>query len=68
MEAIVASTKTAAECIHMDADVGTVEQGKLADLLAVDGDPLGDIQLLADKESLVMIMQGGKVYKDSISR
>ena len=68
MEAIVASTRTAAECIHMDADVGTLEPGKLADLLVVDGDPLDDIQLLADKESLVMIMQGGTVHKDSMSR
>ncbi len=63
MQAIVASTRTASECIHMQSDVGTIEPGKLADLLVVDGDPLADIKVLQDRERLALIMQGGKAHK-----
>ena len=59
MEAIVASTATAAAACRMDADVGTLEPGKLADLIAVDGDPLGDIALLQRRERILLVMQGG---------
>ncbi len=63
MQAIVASTKTASECVHMDRNVGTLEPGKLADLLLVDGDPLDDIGILRDKGRLALIMQGGRAHK-----
>jgi imidazolonepropionase-like amidohydrolase len=67
MQAIVAATKTGAECNRMSADVGTLEAGKLADLLVVEGNPLNQISILADKSNLLMIMQGGKAHKDLIS-
>lgn len=67
MQAIVASTKTAAECIHMQNDIGTLEPGKVADILVVDGDPLDDISILEDTKNLLMIIQGGNFYKDTIS-
>ncbi|MBM3139022.1 MAG: amidohydrolase family protein [Chloroflexi bacterium] len=63
MEAIVASTKTAAECVHMAKEVGTLEPGKWADLLLVDGDPLADITVLQQRERLLLIMQGGRVHR-----
>jgi imidazolonepropionase-like amidohydrolase len=63
MQAIVASTKTASECVHMERNVGTLEPGKLADLLLVDGDPLDDIGILRDKGRLALIMQGGRAHK-----
>lgn len=66
MQAIVATTKTASECIHMQRDAGTLEPAKLADLLVVDGDPLQDIRLLQQKERLALIMQGGRAHKDTI--
>jgi len=66
MQAIVATTKTASECIHMQQDVGTLEPGKLADLLVVDGDPLADIKLLQDKQRLRLIMQGGRAHKNAL--
>lgn len=66
MQAIVASTKTASECIHMAADVGTLEPGKYADLLVVDGDPLDDIRVLQDKERLALIMQGGREHRSRL--
>ena len=67
MQAIVATTKTASECIHMQNDVGTLEPGKFADLLIVDGDPLDDIKILQDKARIALIMQGGRVHRQSIS-
>jgi imidazolonepropionase-like amidohydrolase len=66
MQAIVASTQTAAECVHMAADVGTLEAGKYADLLIVDGDPLAAIDVLQKKECLALVMKGGKVHKNTM--
>jgi imidazolonepropionase-like amidohydrolase len=63
MQAIVASTKTASECVRMEKDVGTLEPGKYADLLVVDGDPLSDIGLLQDRSRICLIMQGGRAHK-----
>ena len=68
MQAIVATTKTASECVHMARDVGTVEPGKLADLLIVDGDPLADLTVLRDyRRNLVLIMKDGEVFKNTIA-
>lgn len=64
MQAIVATTKTASECIHMQNDVGTIEAGKYADILIVDGDPLADIGVLRDKGNIPVIIKGGDVYRD----
>jgi imidazolonepropionase-like amidohydrolase len=47
--------------------LGVVEEGALADLLLVDGDPLAKIDLLADPaKNLVVIMKDGRIYKDSL--
>ena len=64
MQAIVSVTKTASECIHMADEIGTLEAGKLADLLIVDGDPLSDIGILRSREHLLLIMQGGRPHKN----
>ena len=46
--------------------LGVVEEGALADLLLVDGDPLNDVGLMARPEkSLLVIMKDGKLYKDA---
>jgi imidazolonepropionase-like amidohydrolase len=66
MQAIVAATKTASECAHMADQIGTLEPGKLADLLIVDGDPLADIGILKDRAKLLMIMQGGRAHKNEL--
>jgi imidazolonepropionase-like amidohydrolase len=60
MEVIVAATINAADLIDMSDSIGTIETGKLADLIAVDGSPLDDIEELLD---VVFVMKGGKVYK-----
>jgi imidazolonepropionase-like amidohydrolase len=49
--------------------LGVVEEGALADLLVVDGDPLANIQLVEDPDkNFVVIMKDGKVYKNSLSK
>lgn len=66
MQAIVAATKTASECIHMADEIGTLESGKLADLLLVDGDPLTDVTMLMNRDKLLLIMQGGRQHKNTL--
>ena len=46
MDAIVAGTRNASELLGLDKVLGTVEPGKIADLVAVDGNPLDDVKLL----------------------
>jgi len=59
MEAIVCGTKNAA--FALDAtQVGTLEQGKWADVLIVDGDPLQDIRILQDKAAIHAVFKGGE--------
>ena len=60
MEAIVAATKVNAEICHASDKLGTIEKGKLADLLVIDGDPLGDIKALRHVQ---LIIQNGEVIK-----
>jgi imidazolonepropionase-like amidohydrolase len=60
MQAIMAGTKVNAELLRKDKEIGTIEPGKLADIIAVKGDPLKDITEL-QRVSFVMI--GGKVFK-----
>lgn len=64
MEALLATTIRAAELLGMQDEIGTVEAGKLADLVLVEGDPLEDITVLQDRKRIVMVMKDGQVYKD----
>jgi imidazolonepropionase-like amidohydrolase len=61
--ALIATTRTNAELIGIADEVGTIEPGKRADLLVVDGDPLADIGVLADPGNLVAIVKAGDIYK-----
>jgi len=61
MEAVKAGTINAAFSLGMQDEIGTLEEGKLADILVVDGDPLADISVLQDKARLSMIMKDGEV-------
>lgn len=60
MEAIQAATVNAAELIGWPADVGAIESGMYADIIAVRGNPLDDIRELEDVR---FVMKGGEVYK-----
>ncbi len=66
MDAIVAATGSAARLLGEEDRLGTVTQGKLADLLLVDGDPLADIRVLQDRQRLQMIMKAGQVFKNTL--
>lgn len=59
-EALRSATVIASEHIDMDKQVGTIEAGKYADIIAVDGDPLKDIDEMLDVD---FVMKGGTVYK-----
>jgi imidazolonepropionase-like amidohydrolase len=63
MEAIVATTKTASEVLGLEKKIGTLEKGKLADLVIIDGDPLENIGILQHKEKIMAIMKEGRFYK-----
>lgn len=66
MEAIVAATQTGSEVLGLEKKIGTLEKGKLADLIVVDGDPLRDISLLQKKDKILAIMKEGHLYKCQI--
>lgn len=61
MEAIVSATKTAATTVGLGDETGTIERGKLADIVIVDGDPLADISILTQEERIKMVLKGGEV-------
>ena len=66
MESLLSATKTNASLFGMEEEIGTIEEGKLADLLVVDGNPLEDIAVLQDKGNLKLIMKGGRAYKNEL--
>ena len=59
MEAIVSATKINSEVLGIHDKLGTLEAGKLADLIVVKGDPLMDINILCDKSNIVSVYKGG---------
>jgi imidazolonepropionase-like amidohydrolase len=61
MEAIVAGTAVSADAVDMADTVGTLQPGKYADLIVVDGDPLQDIRLLQRHECIKTVVKGGEV-------
>jgi imidazolonepropionase-like amidohydrolase len=62
--AIQAATTEAAKLLGLSDEVGTLEPGKLADLVAVSGDPLSEPELWRDPARIVFVMQGGRVVAD----
>ena len=64
MEAIVSSTKTAAECLGYDEDLGTIEVDKKADIILLDQNPLEDIKVLKDPNKIKVVSIDGKIVKD----
>jgi imidazolonepropionase-like amidohydrolase len=60
MKAIQSATLEGAKLLGVERDLGTVEAGKFADLVAVPGDPLADIKLMTN---VTFVMKAGTVYK-----
>ncbi|MGB0583347.1 MAG: metal-dependent hydrolase family protein, partial [Limisphaerales bacterium] len=67
METIKCATKTGAEIMGRGDDFGTLEAGKLADVLVVDGDVLADIAILEERKNLIAVLQGGVVKAGRIA-
>jgi imidazolonepropionase-like amidohydrolase len=61
LETITCATKTGAEIMGRNHEFGTLEPGKLADILIVDGDVLGDIAILEDRSRFIAVIQGGHI-------
>ena len=59
MEAIKCATTNAADLLGLKEERGSVEAGKMADIVAVAGDPLQDIKVLS---TMSFVMKEGKVY------
>ena len=64
MEALMAATKIGAEALGLLDQIGTVESGKLADILVIDGKPLEDIRLLQNNNAIKMVIKNGDVVLD----
>lgn len=62
-QAIRAATTNAAELLGMQNDVGSISQGKFADIVAVKGDPLADLTLL---QKIDFVMKGGEIFKSPV--
>lgn len=65
MEAIVSATGTNARLFRMEDRIGAVQKGMAADLVAVNGDPLTDLDLFSDPANIRMVLKGGRVVKDT---
>jgi imidazolonepropionase-like amidohydrolase len=66
MESLVSATKTNAELFGMENEIGTVQEGKFADLLVVAGNPLENIAILQTPDNLRLIMKGGRMVKNEL--
>jgi imidazolonepropionase-like amidohydrolase len=75
-EALIMATSTNAELLALSGKrnpypgkLGVVEEGALADLLLVDGDPIANINLIEEPaKNFVLIMKDGKIYKNTLGR
>ncbi len=67
LETITCATKTGAEIMGRADEFGTLEAGKLADVLVVDGDVIADISLLENRQNLIAVIQGGAIKAGRIA-
>jgi imidazolonepropionase-like amidohydrolase len=65
LAAIQAATVNAADLLGLSDKIGTIQPGKWADIVAVDGDPLEDVRRL---ETVKFVMKGGKVFKNDYTK
>jgi len=64
MQALQAATQWAARCLGLERELGTIEKGRLADLVVVNGNPLDDVKILLDPARIALVLKGGAVCAD----
>ena len=64
MDAIMTITKNAAEALHIDNELGTLDEGKLADVVLVKGNPAENVEVLGKRENILMVLKEGKICVD----
>jgi imidazolonepropionase-like amidohydrolase len=64
MQALRAATQGAAQCLGLERKLGTLEKGRLADLVVVNGSPLADITVLLDPARIELVLKSGAVCAD----
>ena len=57
------TTRIASQILGLEKEMGTIEEGKLADLIVMEGNPLENVDLLLRTETIRLVMQGGKLAK-----
>ena len=63
MRALESATRINADIIGLGDDLGTVEAGKIADIVGFAGDPLAEPEHFADRDRVALVVQGGRVVK-----
>ncbi len=66
--AILSATRTNARLFGMEDEIGSIEEGKRADLVLVDGQPVDDVSVLQDSRNVHLVMRDGMVFKDLVTR
>jgi imidazolonepropionase-like amidohydrolase len=66
MDALVAATRETADALGILNKTGTLEKGKAADLIVIAGNPLQDISVIRRRESILVVMNAGKICRDKI--
>jgi imidazolonepropionase-like amidohydrolase len=64
-EALIIGTLNGARVLGLEKQIGSIEEGKIADLVVVDGNPTDDISILADCENISLVMQNGSIKKSN---
>lgn len=67
MQAIVAATKTAAEVLGLEASLGTIQEGKIADLIVVNDNPLSNISMLRKPENILLVMKEEQIIVERLA-
>jgi len=68
LEVITCATRTGAEIMGREQEFGTLQPGRLADVLIVDGDVAADITLLEDRQKFIAVMQGGIIKAGQLAK
>ena len=64
MKSILSATRENARLLHQEDRIGSLENGKYADIILIKGDPLKDMSIFQNRDNIKIILQGGNFYKN----